>query len=225
MIKFKALPLVFTLLLLTPGCVTVPMDEKHTARRTVSERFPAADAEKVRLKVYAGSLHVIQADTEDVTIEGEVTMRGARAEAVQRDSESLHFDTAYADDGHLMIKLPKPGRRYEADLVVTVPRDVALEIDLRYGNLVARLDAPQSTKIRLRAGDMNVRLPSDTAAHVVARATVGDVSVHGFEVREGRAKRKLLVGARYHGELGEDDPAGDLDLKVTTGSIDIRGTE
>jgi hypothetical protein len=204
------------------GCVTV--DASNAPRRPISAEFAASGVDEIRLKLYAGSLTIVQAGTGNVSIEGDIKMHGWAGGKSAENLERMAFETSL-DDGRLTIELPRRRQRYEARLTIAVPRDAALDVDLRYGEVHAELATLQSARIHLNAGEVDLRLPASSSADINARAAVGEVSIHGFDAIDGPAKRKKLVGARYSGDIGDGDRGERIDLKVTAGSIDIRGTD
>lgn len=227
--RSRSVPCMGLLILATcvSGCITTEDWSEHLRHRVISRSIPAEGVELVYLKIYRGTIRIVQAEQESVTLEGEIRMSGASIAAVQRDLDAFRIDSDVLDHDVLRVQLRRPGRRYEADLTITVPTRMALDVDLRYGTLVADLHAPQQTTIHVNAGEVVINIPRATVAHLDARATIGEVSLHGFDAFNGDAPRKKLIGARYHGELGfgNAQESIDIDLKVTAGSIDIRATD
>lgn len=205
------------------GCVSSSHQETH--KRMISQVFETRGAQGIDLEVYAGEVRLQQSDEQVVRIEGEVRMRGRDIKALDKYLAELKAEAEYGK--RLKISVPRPGinRHYTAKLDVTVPKDLNLNISLRYGSLKADIELPMETKMQMKAGDIDVDLPEDTVVDTHARAKIGAVKIAGFSTMDGASERRRVVGARYDGQIGDSSvqTGKRLDLTVTAGEVEIRG--
>jgi len=177
----------------------------------------------IRIDVGAGRLTLRTADDDArrIEIDGVLIANGRdETEAAER-AEGL--DMSLSTEGSVAsvrFTAPNAGNP-RAEVRMTVPPNVDLDVRLSAGTIDARIDLPPSTRIEISAGDVLVALALDAAARVEAGTLAGELEIEGFTT-SGPVER-TLAGARFVGTIGEpaNAKAHHLHVRNTAGRTRI----
>ncbi len=103
---------------------------------------------------------------------------------------------------------------------VTLAEQSHLRVDTGKVELDGALASGASLDVLVHAGEVALKLPSTTTAHLDATASVGSILVTGWPV----SVRRHLVGATAAGDLGAA-PKSALAVKVNIGSLNLSAYE
>ncbi len=198
-------------------------DERES--REVNYAYDASAAKLIEIDIYAGEVRLEQGDTNEVRVTGKLELVRQHTKAQE---ELAKIEPKVETGESFTLTLAKgSGPRYAVDITITVPRGVPLDVYLQYGEMNVIVTPPNDATFALRAGELDINVPRETVADVVASAAFGEVSLSGFGEEDGDAPRKLLVGAKYAGHVGSASEGGapKLTATVTFGEVSIDAVE
>ncbi len=220
---FRALLAVLAILTLGVSCGLSTGDIESSKEVGIREEAPAS-IESLRIEVRAGrlTLQTGDANSRRIEVEGELVVNGRdEAEAAQRTERLDLTLTTEGEEAVLAFSAPKNGNP-RAEVTVTLPPDVDLDLRMGAGTIESRLDLPASTSIELAAGDILILLAADASARVEAGAVAGEVQVEGLDT-SGPVERQI-AGARFVGTIGDPSKAEGHELLVRSSAGRIRMT-
>jgi len=209
----KPAPLLAALALVAaaPAHATLLATDPHTY--TVSRHH------RIRLEFPVGELRVLPADESRVRFDIKVRCRGRSEESCEDLANRLVLDS---DDtgGTLILKLHKYPRWHANGMTVigelTVPRELALEIDMGVGELTIE-GMEGDLDVDLGVGDADIRAPRAQASHVSVETGIGDAEIHG-----GGAGTRSRGFIGSHAVWSDGNGRSQLRLHVGVGDATVR---
>lgn len=184
----------------TFGAVSVIAHEQDTVRAT----FDATEVEVVRVDNERGTVEVLGGDVDEITVTAEVSHGLFRTDT-----------SAHVEDGALVVEVdcpPGPPLWCEADHRITVPRDVAVEVDSSNGRTLVR-DIDGDVSVDGRNGRIElVRVGGD----VEAETSNGRVAARGL--RGARVEARSRNGSV---RLAFADAPTSVTARTENGSVDV----
>jgi hypothetical protein len=207
--------LAFQALLLVPlGLAPV------TAQQPMKAHIQASPDGVVEIRAVGGRLRIVGSGTKEVTVEGTVRPDAARVELKQDGSRTI-----------VRVMVPRGSyNQIESDLVVTVPRNSAVEVHTTTAGIeVAGVRG--SMQLKTMQGDIQVQ---DVRRSLHAQSLNGDIVINGAAdtVRAQSMagslsiakSRGMLLLSSVSGDVNISDssvPAGEI--KSVSGTIDFTG--
>ena len=215
--------LAFMLALIVQG--TDAQAREVELEKDVEMTIDITGAQRINIDFSVGEVEIRNGPLGEIKIEGELKVKGRNHRRVEEALEELDFEIETGDD--VSVSLPKSGRGlgYRVDLVITLPAGLELDIELAVGTLKAEIELPKEARFELRVGEIELKVPAESAAKVKASTHIGDVVVRGFEEVRGDKGRRLLVGAKFDGGIGprEEAAKNHLEMNINVGSVSLRG--
>lgn len=204
-----------TLLVAAMTLVALPLFAGE--KRTEKARFAIDGLRTLNIDHPVGTLEVRGGDVKEVVAQLTVSCKGfscpEKAEDVRIESKRIGGELRLEVDG-----FPKHGRGVEAELVVTVPRNVAVEVDHGVGEVTI---SGMTADIEVDAGVGEVRISGTAASFREANAESGvgdvDLTVKGRHVKS----ESHFVGNTVEWSGGAGGSRIDLELGVGSAEIDL----
>jgi len=230
------------------GALSLPwndvFDGQVKATETLEKTFSVTAPASLSLNVNVGDVIIQTGDAQEIHIYGVKQVWGPnsrQAEQYLNDFEVQLGQTASGDveiETEMPLSLRRVRQAPHIDLEITVPRDTQLDLNINVGEIevtgvqgkfeiqadvgdVTLRDVrfEKDSRIRSNVGNIELRLPPDSAFTFSAQSDVGDIDVD-FDVRNERSENKV-VGGNIEGEIGTS-PTVHVELRTNTGNIDIR---
>jgi len=154
--------------------------------RTLDRQFSAADASRIHLDFPVGELKVEAGSGRQVEVHVDLQCDSPRKTRCVDAAKAVELVASTGDKLHVELKgWPKSGTRgLEADVRVTVPRDLPLQAELGVGDMeISGMEADLSAD--LGVGDVTVTMAESAVAEVHVDTGVGDANLsaggHSFE--------------------------------------------
>lgn len=147
--------------------------------RTLDSQISAAEASRIHLEFPIGELKVEAGDSRQVEVHVDVKCESKRKTRCIEATKALSLVATPGERLHVELKgWPKSGNRgMEADVRVTVPRDLPLQADLGVGELgVSGMEADLS--VDLGVGNVNIVMPESAVRSVSIDTGVGEANVY-----------------------------------------------
>lgn len=147
--------------------------------RTLERQFSAAEATRIHLEFPVGELKIEAGSGREVEVHVDLKCDSKRKTRCVEATKVIELVGSTGDRLHVELKgWPKSGSRgMEADVRVTVPRDLPLQADLGVGELgVSGMEADLS--VDLGVGDVNIVMPESAVRSVSVDTGVGDANVY-----------------------------------------------
>jgi hypothetical protein len=172
MLMKKLVPFIALALL---GALPAAADE---VVRTIDRQFSAAEASRIHLDFPVGQLDVEAGSGRQVEVHVELECDSPRKTRCVDAAKAIEVVASSGDRLHVELKgWPKSGTRgLEANVRVTVPRDLPLHAQLGVGDMtISGLEADLTAN--LGVGDVEVTMPESAVAEVHVDTGVGDASL------------------------------------------------
>lgn len=234
--------------LLLTGALAVPWSTVTSARVEATEKiektFEVSAPTTLSVNVNVGDVSIQTGDGAEVRIYAVKHAWGRDRQQAQEYLDDFEIQISQPGTGEVSIEAETPrklrtiGRAPSVDLEITVPRKTDLDLTTNVGKIEVtgvqgtfdiRANVGDVTLrdvyfegdslVRSDVGNLELRLPADSAFAFSAESNVGDVRVD-FDVQNRRAEEKV-VGESIEGEIGAS-PAVYVELKSNTGNIRIR---
>lgn len=154
--------------------------------RTLDRQFSAADASRIHLDFPVGELKVEAGSGRQVEVHVDLQCDSPRKTRCVDAAKAVELVASSGAKLHVELKgWPKSGTRgLEANVRVTVPRDLPLQAELGVGDMeISGLEADLSAD--LGVGDVTVTMSESAVAEVHVDTGVGDANLsaggHNFE--------------------------------------------
>ncbi|HEU5081932.1 MAG TPA: DUF4097 family beta strand repeat-containing protein [Acidimicrobiales bacterium] len=184
----------------TFGAVSVIAHEEEATRGT----FDATAVDVVRVDNHRGTVEVLGGDVDEITVTAEVSHGLFRTDT-----------SAHVEDGALVVDMdcpPGPPLWCEADYRITVPADVAVEVDNGNGRTLVR-DVDGDVAVDGRNGRIElVRVSGD----VEAETSNGRITARGM--RGARLEARSRNGSV---RLAFAEPPTAVTARTENGSVDV----
>jgi hypothetical protein len=194
--------------------------EPHPERdqRTVQRTFELDGDGAVRIDVRYGEVVVERGEPGRVEAELRIRCRGG-SERCHENIGAIDLEGDSGSRGRTLrvVGLPRfSNHGTQIELHVFVPQDRDVELDVGAGEIHVQ-NLRGDLRVKLGAGEIEVRAPEEAVRSVEARAGVGEarMSCRGGTVSE----RRHLVGGRVDWDSGQGD--ADLDLHVGAGEVAV----
>jgi len=215
------------------GCIIYTGDHfKAKATRTDQLSAPVANATALRVTTDVGAIKLEAAETAEVRISADITVKAETDEEAQRLLDGYHV-TAQPSGDTLVVKAEKPssfGRnQLSVDLTITAPPGLKLDCvtdvgDIRTDGFTNRVEARSdvgsirctglrgSVSLRSNVGDVKFAYVSDAPAALdaVAATNVGEIEFEGPQQISAKMAAATNVGSIHsdrpltvRGQLGQ----------------------
>ncbi|HYG63579.1 MAG TPA: hypothetical protein VEL74_13440 [Thermoanaerobaculia bacterium] len=193
---------------------TLPLSADETIR-TLNERYAAGDVKSLYLDVPVGEVVVQGGGASQVTVEVELECDSDRSRCAEL-AKAVRLQGGKKGD-RLQVELdnwPKGnGQGLQANVRVTMPRDLALQTDLGVGELrISGIE--QDVNADVGVGEVSVTMPESAVRSVNLDSGVGDATL--------RTSEKRIQGSGMVGkELKWNKGTGSADVRVDCGVGEI----
>ena len=213
---------------------------RFQAQESFAQVVPIVDQVRFDLTMIAGEIEItgVAAATE-INLSGQKRVKSESVSDAQNHLDDIDF-TVLTNVNEIAVRTEQPsdsgGRQYEVDCVITLPMDMAVEIDHIAGTILLE-NLEGDVRVTLIAGNIDsdvqivgagivsqtvtagsifLRVPSSTSATFSSDVTVGNISMTGLTLSDPVTSSTSMSGTLGGGE-------GDIDLKVTSGNITVTG--
>ena len=199
----------------TGGCSSG--DYRAKAERTEDLTTPAGDIAGINIAIDVGAIHLKAADTDEVRVAAEITVKAKTVEEAEDLVERMHVRTRRSGR-NLVIEAVKPsdfGRNQLAvNFTITAPRDLALQCttdvgDIRITDFTRRIEARtdvgkilctalrDEADLHANVGDIRATYAGDAPARLSVAATtnVGNIDFTGPSEISARLSASTNVGS------------------------------
>jgi hypothetical protein len=221
-----------------------PLDTEEVREASLAVEIPPS-TESLRIELPAGRLTLRQGEPGRLLVDGVIVVAGrdqaSASAAADRsalrvelaEDENPRADRGDASEGaglreevrgrRAILSLDAPARaRPRAEIRVTIPPGLDLDVSISAGELFAELAGPpRRIRIDLAVGNARLRLPASTSASITAGAQAGSVEVEGFR-NVGSASQPHLAGATYIGTIGAPEESASVQIEAHTGMGNLR---
>lgn len=152
--------------------------------RTIDRQISAADASRIHLEFPVGELKIEAGTGREVEVHVDLKCDSSRKTRCIEATKAITLVATPGERLHVELKgWPKSGSRgMEADVRVTVPRDLPLQAELGVGELgVSGMEADLS--VDLGVGDVEIVMPESAVRSVSIDTGVGDATVYAASQR------------------------------------------
>jgi DUF4097 and DUF4098 domain-containing protein YvlB len=234
--------------LVVGGVLSVPWkavtDSRIEATEELEQRFDVSTPVLLEMDINVGDIVIRTGDGDEVRIYAVKHAWGRDRGQAQDHLDDFEVRMSQPNSGEVTVETETPQRLRDlprtptVDLEITMPRQAKLDIVVNVGKLevtgvrgkfviqsnvgditLRDVRFEQDSEIKSNVGNIELRLPEDSAFAFSARSNVGDVRVD-FDVRNQRSEEKI-VGDSIEGEIGTS-PTVDVELRTSTGDIKIQ---
>jgi len=230
------------------GVLTLPWSGIAAARvgagETLDKTFDVSTPLNLVVDVNVGDIIIETGPGNEVHISAQKRVWGTDRRQAEAYLGDFEVRISQPDTDVVEIKTETPprlrhvSRAPSVDLEITVPRDTNLDLAVNVGSVeisdvrggfgiesnvgdvtLRGVRLEEDSQISSDVGDLELRLPADSAFSFRAESNVGDIRID-FPVRNEESEKRV-VGGRIEGEIG-DSPVAHVRLRTNTGSIQIR---
>lgn len=208
------------LTLVLSGCVTQASDAPKVPVAGPSNLVAEVPASgTVELHLPSGEALIIADDVDYVEVAMNIRCPANSSRCRDRAAKTRLFVSD--DDQRMLFGVTNaPGNSAEIELEVRVPRDRALNVRMKYGDLKIE-GVENSVAVRMTAGAIELDVPEQSVGRVDLGATFGDASL-STQTAYQDGRRPTLVGSKVQWDEGVGAHAvqarvrfGDIQLNLT----------
>jgi hypothetical protein len=177
----------------------------RTGSQTVNEAKPLAADGRVSVECLAGSVTIVGADKNEVSVEGSIPDYCTLE--ITGSQERLRVEVKWPERNHWRHR----DNEEQAVITVRVPREAESSANTVSADIEASGLAGELT-LESVSGDVTA---SDAPKSIEAKSVSGTIKI--------TAQSKRVVAESVSGDVDLDGPSGEVELSTVSGSVEVRG--